>query len=47
MRFAAPRRLAALATLLFVLALGACEGMDISYDYTELDERNKFRGEPD
>ena len=42
-----PRRLAALALLLLVLALGACAGMDVSYDYTELDERNLFRGEAD
>lgn len=43
----ADRRLAALAVLLLVLALGACEGMDVSYDYTDLDERNKYRNEPD
>jgi uncharacterized membrane protein YciS (DUF1049 family) len=41
------RRVAALAMFLVVLALGACEGMDVSYDYTELDDRNRYRGEPD
>jgi hypothetical protein len=40
------RQLAALA-LLLVLALGACAGMDVSYDYADLDERNLLRGEPD
>jgi hypothetical protein len=43
----ARRHLAALAALLLVLALGACASMDVSYDYTELEERNLFRGEPD
>jgi hypothetical protein len=33
--------------LLAALLLGACAGMDVSYDFTELDERNLLRGEPD
>jgi hypothetical protein len=36
-----------LSLLVVVLQLGACAGMDVSYDYTELDERNLYRGEPD
>lgn len=41
------RRVAALAMFLLVLALGACANMDVSYDYTELDDRNRYRGESD
>jgi hypothetical protein len=41
------RRLSALAALLLTLALAACAGMDVSYDYAELEERNLYRGEAD
>ncbi len=33
--------------LLTVLLAGACAGAEVSHDYTDLDERNLRRGEPD
>jgi hypothetical protein len=41
------RRFRALLALAALLALGACAGVDVSYDYSDIDARNIFRGETD
>jgi hypothetical protein len=43
----AAMRLAQVFGLLAVLLACACAGTEVSYDFTELDERNLLRGEPD
>lgn len=40
-------RVCRVLSLLAVLLVGACACVEVNYDFSDLDERNLMRGEPD